>query len=875
MAIACALTLVSATATAQDLVNIAPLGTATQATTVSGGVASRANDGNTSGVWGQGSVTHSNNDSVQWWEVDLGDVFTLDTVVLWSRTDCCANRLTNFRVSVLDAARTEVHGSDHFTDGSVPNTTVEGYSVDVEGAEGQFVRVERIGPNPDGTNWTQIAEVQVFVDSSALPPDISTQPQGAVLDAHTCYSMSVSLFNADGAESVTYQWQLDGEDIPGATGDTLFVVVTEETVGAYTVTVDVDGTILVSEPAELTIPPFDGNIAPWGTATQSSLASGGQPERGIDGNTSGIWGHGSITHTGNEAGSWWQVELLGVSTIDTIVLWNRTDCNPCNDRLSNFRVSVLDAEGTEVYGSDHFTDGTWADTSVEGYSIDAGGVDGLFVRVLNIGPSPRGEHFVSIAECQVFGEGPAPEAPELPANFARRCGTTADQSSNWNANLVAARAIDGNLGNFTHTAAGDDNATLWIELAEEFDIGSIVIHNRDNCCHSRLRDLIVTVQNAAGDVVFESDLLNPENVLGGGVLDVGPESITIDLQFGEGVVAAKTVTIRRVPDPDLSGTAGGGNADEAVILSLGEVQIYPPVECPEEGDTTCDGLDVARIGLGAVFGEPGVYRFIASGTDASGDEISYSLTADNGQGDVIEAGPQAEGEFRIELAVGDWTIAVAVDDGPCDDPPGVCSTELVIRPPCPDEGDTHCEGLEVSGDGAPGIYVAIATAVDVSGDDISYVFTADNGVDAPTVIGPQASSEASFDLGEGEWTVTVSLDDDPECDDIAADATCSVAVSVIAGIGPFVRGDVNADGLVELSDAVFAFGYLFLGGRSPPCLASADTNLEGEVTLTSGVYLLSYLFLGGPEPLAPFQDCANSSVASDMALGCETPHTCP
>ncbi len=73
---------------------------------------------------------------------------------------------------------------------------------------------------------------------------------------------------------------------------------------------------------------------------------------------------------------------------------------------------------------------------------------------------------------------------------------------------------------------------------------------------------------------------------------------------------------------------------------------------------------------------------------------------------------------------------------------------------------------------------------------------------------------------------------------------------------PFRRGDANADGGIDVSDAVTILGSLFLG--SPPrlsCEKAADTNDTGDVNLTDAVYLLIYLFLGSAEPAAPFDAC--------------------
>ncbi len=68
---------------------------------------------------------------------------------------------------------------------------------------------------------------------------------------------------------------------------------------------------------------------------------------------------------------------------------------------------------------------------------------------------------------------------------------------------------------------------------------------------------------------------------------------------------------------------------------------------------------------------------------------------------------------------------------------------------------------------------------------------------------------------------------------------------------PFLRGDSNEDGYVDLSDAVYTLGVLFGGKPMPVCPDAADTNDDGKVDLSDAVYLLSYLFKGGiaiPEP---------------------------
>lgn len=85
---------------------------------------------------------------------------------------------------------------------------------------------------------------------------------------------------------------------------------------------------------------------------------------------------------------------------------------------------------------------------------------------------------------------------------------------------------------------------------------------------------------------------------------------------------------------------------------------------------------------------------------------------------------------------------------------------------------------------------------------------------------------------------------------------------------PFVRGDCNADGNVELSDAICSLAYLFSGG-SVGCLDALDANDSGGIDISDPVAILEYLFSGGSAPPAPFPDCGPDATLD--ALDCLTP----
>ncbi len=134
----------------------------------------------------------------------------------------------------------------------------------------------------------------------------------------------------------------------------------------------------------------DENIALGKTAEQYDTAYNGAASRAVDGNTSGIWGHGSITHTSRVSKSWWQVLLGKEYAVGDIVIWNRTNC--CSSRLSNFDVILYDNDGKQV--ASYYV----ANTPSPSVTISADGAVASRVRV-----QLRGTNYLSLAEVQVFG----------------------------------------------------------------------------------------------------------------------------------------------------------------------------------------------------------------------------------------------------------------------------------------------------------------------------------------------------------------------------------------------------------------------------------------------------------------------------------------
>jgi formylglycine-generating enzyme required for sulfatase activity len=72
---------------------------------------------------------------------------------------------------------------------------------------------------------------------------------------------------------------------------------------------------------------------------------------------------------------------------------------------------------------------------------------------------------------------------------------------------------------------------------------------------------------------------------------------------------------------------------------------------------------------------------------------------------------------------------------------------------------------------------------------------------------------------------------------------------------PFLRGDVNQDGSLNIADAVRSLNYLFGGGTAPACLSAVDANDSGNVDIADAIALLAHLFAGTGPLAPPFTSC--------------------
>ncbi len=128
----------------QPPIGAAPV--ASQSSVAFGGEPSRAVDGVADGVYRNGSITHTATEFSPWWQVDLQTSRSIQSVSLWNREDCCANRLNNFYVLSSNADMSGRSLDDLLLDPQVQVLTYEPGTAGREttittSAQGRFVMV--------------------------------------------------------------------------------------------------------------------------------------------------------------------------------------------------------------------------------------------------------------------------------------------------------------------------------------------------------------------------------------------------------------------------------------------------------------------------------------------------------------------------------------------------------------------------------------------------------------------------------------------------------------------------------------------------------------------------------------------------------------
>jgi Zn-dependent metalloprotease len=153
-----------------------------------------------------------------------------------------------------------------------------------------------------------------------------------------------------------------------------------------------------------------------------------------------------------------------------------------------------------------------------------------------------------------------------------------------------------------------------------------------------------------------------------------------------------------------------------------------------------------------------------------------------------------------------------------------------------------------------------------------YISDEEGKVHAKSPRGPRHGTLRFAPKGEGRYFLNLELG--PQ---YAGGSTLHLDAALLPNAEPelptaFRRGDSNADGKVDISDALRTLAFLFLGTADPDCKDAADANDDNRLDVSDGIFTLTFLFLGGtslPDPGA--QDCGQDPTDS---IGCATYTSC-
>jgi len=357
------------------------------------------------------------------YQVDLGASVNMQEIVIYPRQDgCCPERLRNIQVSVHTNNNDQIGGAVWsaalFTDGSNAGSG-PGAKVSITAAldavgkfEGQWIQILSLeDPEPDYT--MQMNELEVYGAYTGGNPVLQVvQPPadyGTVPGRTARFSIVAKVVNGNPG-NLTYQWQRDGANIPGATS-TNYVTgpLTEADNGAkFRCVISYAGTAnLVSTEATLS---FDYNYAKGQPAFSNRPLwgpGGWNISMIVDGNRANVV-HGDTTPGEGFA---YTINLGEVIDIEKIDIYPRQD-TCCPERLANIRVSVHKDNtgqlGDQVWSADLFTAGDNAGSG-PGVVVDitkdadpAGTFRGQWVRILAL-DDPVPDYFLQMTEVEVYG----------------------------------------------------------------------------------------------------------------------------------------------------------------------------------------------------------------------------------------------------------------------------------------------------------------------------------------------------------------------------------------------------------------------------------------------------------------------------------------
>ncbi|XP_028281488.1 uncharacterized protein LOC114448621 isoform X2 [Parambassis ranga] len=528
--------------------NIALRGSATQSSPFWYGP-ERAIDGNRGGFWNDGACTHTSYDRNPWWRLDLLDTYTITSVTITNRRDCCHERLNGAEIRIGNSLNDNGNANPSCAViTTIPAGTTQTF--ECNGMEGRYVNIVI----PGRREFLTLCEVEVDSEPKRKVSTADTIPaaniarggrvtqssqfgdpklaidgnQGSIwgdgICTHTGYDQNpwwrLDLMDVYKINTITIinrrdccHERLNGAEIrignslsDNGNANPRCAVITTILAGA-TVTFECNGMegryvniVIPGRKEYLTLCEVEvystlsaENIARGGRVTQSSQF--GDPKLAIDGNQGSIWGDGICTHTGHDQNPWWRLDLLDTYKINTVTITNRQDC--CDERLNGAEIRI----GNILTNDGNNNPRCAVITSIPAgatQTFECNGMEGRYVNIV----IPGRKEYLTLCELEVNSEPKRKVSTTdiIPAaNIAR--GGRVTQSSQFGDPKLA---IDGNQGSIwgdgicTHT--GYDQNPWWrLDLMDVYKINTITIINRRDCCHERLNGAEIRIGNSLKD----------------------------------------------------------------------------------------------------------------------------------------------------------------------------------------------------------------------------------------------------------------------------------------------------------------------------------------------------------------------------------------
>ena len=360
-------------------------------------------------------------------------------------------------------------------------------------------------------------------------------------------------------------------------------------------------------------------------------------------------------------------------------------------------------------------------------------------------------------------------------------------------------------------------------------------------------------------VTFDPTLLQVEELtLEGTYLGVGgadffaPAQNNAEGYFTVGLVVDITPPITEVI------SAGDGN-----VLLNARMQVSP--SAPVGSSTLLDLPEVTgAFGVETVFVENSGVAFSPAripGSVGFVDTLDLMLTAT----DIESAAGGSVNHYVLldnEIDIAGWSFGVDLD--------GALLTVLSVDLEGTDAGDLGVEFFAPGySNGAAEGWYTVGAVVDLS-PPLDTVLPAGEGwtiihallaVSAGALEGETSPMAITDQVGNPPVSVILA---DPSGNSFIPQTTDGLFTVIIGGT--FIRGDVNIDGKVQISDPINLLDHLFADG-SIGCSDSSDANDDGSVDLADSIFILGYLFSNGPQPPPPFT--APGSDPTDDSLGCD------